>query len=159
MSDNKKRLLFFIIALIVAVIWMLSPDKMEEEENKYFSKLNLVVVTGVVKTVIVTNNHNYGVVYIQNIKSNKNDGYETSFQNDYLFCKIGTDQAILVSPGISEMQVNDRISLNTNSRKYLVYRNGRVINELGPDINPDDGLYEKLKNSGYLDFYYYHRNK
>jgi hypothetical protein len=156
MSVFKTKIILFFIALIIAIIWFIRPDKETEDEKIYFLKLNLCI-TGVVKQLISTNEHDHGVIYLEKIKSNRGNDYEALYKAKYLFCKIKNDEAIIVTPGIHEIQPDDSISINTNKKEYLIYRKGIKVQELNPWLNPEDDFYDSMNIKGYLDFSYFQR--
>ena len=78
-------------------------------------------------------------------------------QRKYLFCKISKKQAIIVTPGVTEIQVNDSVTYDTSTLKYKVYKRGKIYVENGIAIDDSDSFYDALKINGYLDFSYYEK--
>ncbi|HTE01376.1 MAG TPA: hypothetical protein VK668_18950 [Mucilaginibacter sp.] len=160
MISSKHKIIFFSIAVIVMIIWFISPDKGANDQREYFRNLDLSI-TGIVKQTIPTNTHDHGVIYLEKIKSNKTNYYETLYKETFLFCKIYDDKAIIVTSQVSQIQPNDSISLNTSKNQYFIYRKGLKVDELGPWLYPEDSFYYALTVNGYLDFSYYetHHNR
>jgi hypothetical protein len=155
MSDSKIKIILFSVAIIVAIIWLLSPDKDFEDKKVFFSKLNLNL-TGIVTKVIPTKEHDYGVIFLKNIKTNKGDGYIAEFKEKYLFCKTSNGESIIVTSLISEIAAGDSIVINTNHSKYLAYKRSGEIAQINLSLNDEDFFYTSLNIRGYFDFNYYH---
>ena len=152
MSEVKKVLVLLLFILIIAIIGFFNLNKEDDEERKYFSNLNFTF-TGLVKKVEITNEHDYGVIYVSVIQNNKGSNYEALFKGKYLFCKIRDSEALIVSPEIDEIQPGDTIVINTNQlKKYSVYRKGKLVDNINPWINSEDYFYDYLQRKDYLNF-------
>lgn len=158
MSNLKTKLILFLGLLIVAIIWLLSPDRDAENKKIFIRSLNFRI-SGIVKQVMPLRDedHGYGVIYLQNFTSNKGEKYECAFKNTYLFCRTNTNEAIIVTPGVTEINPNDSVSYNTKILTYKVFRNGKLIVQNGIALNDDDSFYNVLSRNGYLDFSYFHK--
>lgn len=158
MPNLKIKIILLFAALIIAVIWLLSPDKEAEDEIKYLHSLNLKI-TGIVKQVMPLRDedHGYGVIYLKNFISNKRNEYQATYKDRYLFCKISNNEAIIISPLITEINPGDSVIFNTNTLICQVYEKGKLIAETGIAINTSDSFYNVLNINGYLDFSYYNK--
>ncbi len=158
MTNLKVRVTVFIGALTVAIIWLLSPDHEGENRIKYLNSLNLNI-TGIIKQVMPLrdNDHSYGTIYLQNITSNKRGEFESAYKGRYTVCKIGNNEAIIVTPSIELMNPGDSVIYNTHTLKFKIYKKGKLYVEDGFGLNADDGFYNVLNINRYLDFGYYQR--
>jgi hypothetical protein len=67
------------------------------------------------------------------------------------FAKYRNDKVLFVSDYYA-MAKNDSVVIHSNTAKYWVYRNGKLLSENNLTITTDNFLYSDLEKNKYLEF-------
>jgi len=124
------------------------PDIQEKEYSDiYFQNLNLRLSGIVEEKQIVTNDA--GMIYINVLKSNIHS-YDIRNSGKYYYCVIKDNKAEIIEGGLSSIEIGDSIIIDSYSKSFSVYRNGKLVEESALYVRTAGSLLNKVEKLHHL---------